>query len=92
MGNKPGADIIELNEDEGNDEVKCEKIKILIMGPKTSGKSCIFKRYLRGSFSSEYKPDATGTYVFLFLIMFSDKSNNKVLSPHLFSCNSKRWM
>ena len=39
--------------------VKCEKFKILLLGPPNVGKSCIFKRYVSMRFEQLYQPDLT---------------------------------
>lgn len=60
MGNKNG---IETFKDDINEEEfakSCKKIKIALIGPRMSGKSSIFKRYLTGTFQTAYSPDFTG--------------------------------
>ena len=60
MGNKSG---IQTFQDDTNEEevVKsCKKIKIALIGPRMSGKSSVFKRYLTGTFQTAYSPDFTG--------------------------------
>jgi len=41
------------------EEVKCERYKILLVGPTNVGKSCIFKRYISMKFDTLYEPDLT---------------------------------
>ena len=41
------------------EEVTCEHMKVVIVGPPLAGKSCIFQRYISMRFTEQYQPDLT---------------------------------